>query len=117
MVTKLDRAEAVPDIVSRWNGGRRTYAIVFDLDTEILAEKYPSPSWKKAYRDIRDGLQPFGFTWQQGSVQFGGPNVTPVTCVLAVQELVRRFDWLRPSVRDIRMLRIEKNNDLMPALQ
>jgi virulence-associated protein VapD len=27
------------------------------------------------------------------------------------------FDWLAPSVRDIRMLRIEDNNDLMPAIE
>jgi virulence-associated protein VapD len=35
---------------------------------------------------------------------------------MAVQELVRRFYWLTASVRDIRMLRTEENNDLMPAL-
>ncbi|HZY98533.1 MAG TPA: hypothetical protein VFE36_03085 [Candidatus Baltobacteraceae bacterium] len=114
MATLLE--PAVLDHSLRWNGGRRMYAIVFDLDTEALANAYPTSNWNNAYRDIRDGLCEFGFTWQQGSVQFGGPDVTPVVCVLAVQELVRRFSWLAPSVRDIRMLRIEENNDLMPAL-
>ena len=27
------------------------------------------------------------------------------------------YDWFAPSVRDIRMLRIEDNNDLMPAIE
>jgi len=92
------------------------YAIAFDLDTEELQRQYPSPSWQNAYRDVRDALFEYGFTWQQGSVQFGGADVTPVTCVLAVQELARRYDWFSGSVRDIRMLRIEENNDLSPAI-
>jgi virulence-associated protein VapD len=92
------------------------YAIAFDLDTEALQKNYGSPSWQNAYRDIRDALFDRGFTWQQGSVQFGGPDVTPVTCVLAVQDLNRRFAWFRRSVRDIRMLRIEESNDLRSVL-
>jgi len=43
-------------------------------------------------------------------------KVDAVTCVLAVQELSRTFPWFAASVRDIRMLRIEDNNDLKPAL-
>jgi len=35
---------------------------------------------------------------------------------LAAQALKRRFEWFQPSVRDIRMLRIEENNDLGTAL-
>lgn len=40
-----------------------------------------------------------------------------VTCVLAVQDLTRRLAWFRPAVRDMRMLRIEENNDLGPAIE
>jgi virulence-associated protein VapD len=43
--------------------------------------------------------------------------VDAVACVLAVQELASRYDWFTPSVRDIRMLRIEENNNLMPAVE
>jgi virulence-associated protein VapD len=92
------------------------YAIAFDLDTEKLERYYSSSSWQNAYRDIRDALYEKGFTWQQGSVQFGGPTITPVSCVLAVQDLARRFDWFAQSVRDIRMLRIEENSDLLAAI-
>jgi virulence-associated protein VapD len=31
--------------------------------------------------------------------------------------LAKRYPWFAPSVRDIRMLRIEENNNLMPAVE
>lgn len=94
------------------------YAITFDLDAETLRETYHNTSHNNAYMDIRRVLvDEFGFEWQQGSVYFGGQDMDAVTCVLSVQELVARFDWFAPSVRDIRMLRIEDNNDLMPAIE
>jgi virulence-associated protein VapD len=43
--------------------------------------------------------------------------VSPVTCVLAVQDLSKCYDWFAPSVRDIRMLRIEEGNDLREAME
>lgn len=94
------------------------YAITFDLNIETLKEAYQTPSYNNAYMDIRRVLvEEFNFDWQQGSVYFGRPTVDAVICVLAVQELTARFDWFGPSVRDIRMLRIEDNNDLMPAIE
>jgi len=95
---------------------RFLFAIALDLDTEMLAQTYGSPSHNNAYADIKRFLQGKGFDWQQGSVYFGGSSVDAVTCVLAVQELSRSFPWFAASVRDIRMLRIEDNNDLKPAL-
>jgi virulence-associated protein VapD len=93
------------------------YAITFDLDTQTLEASYGAPSWRNAYADIRNVLSTHGFDWQQGSVYFGGDEVNAVTCVVAVQDLTKRFAWFRPSVRDIRMLRIEENNDLGPAIE
>ena len=93
------------------------YAISFDLDTATLEKAYGSTSWRNAYTDIRNALREHGFDWQQGSVYFGDDNVTAVTCVLATQDLTKRFDWFAASVRDMRMLRIEENNDLGPAIE
>ena len=94
------------------------YAITFDLDTEMLRQTYHNESTGNAYGDIRKVLvDEFGFTWTQGSVYFGGDAVDAVTCVMATQELASRYDWFNPSVRDIRMLRIEDNNDLRPAIE
>ena len=92
------------------------YAISFDMDIESLRQHYGDP-YNGAYLEIRRVLERFGFRWQQGSTYFGGETVNAVTCVMAAMELARSHAWFAPSVRDIRMLRIEENNDLMPAVQ
>jgi virulence-associated protein VapD len=92
------------------------YAIVFDLDTQTLEATYGGTSRRDAYGEVRKALKDFGFDWQQGSTYFGNDAVDAITCVLAVQDVTSRFAWFAPSVRDIRMLRIEENNDLSPAI-
>ena len=94
----------------------RVYAVAFDMDIEQLRANYGDP-YNNAYLEIRRVLQRHGFTWQQGSVYFGGESVSAVTCVLAAIDLAQRLAWFASSVRDIRMLRIEELNDLMPAVQ
>jgi virulence-associated protein VapD len=94
----------------------RVCAIAFDMDIEQLWTNY-GDAYNNAYLEIRRVLQRHGFSWQQGSVYFGGPEVTAVTCVLAAIDLARSLPWFAASVRDIRMLRIEELNDLMPAIQ
>ena len=96
--------------------GGRMYAIAFDMDIESLRQHYGDP-YNGAYLEIRRVLERFCFKWQQGSTYFGGETVNAVTCVMAAMELARTYPWFAPSVRDIRMLRIEENNDLMPAVQ
>jgi virulence-associated protein VapD len=96
--------------------GGRVYAIAFDMDIEQLRTNYGDP-YNNAYLEIRRVLQRHGFTWQQGSVYFGGDTVTAVTCVLAAIDLAQSLPWFAASVRDIRMLRIEELNDLMQAVQ
>ena len=92
------------------------YAISFDMDIDSLRTHYGDP-YNNAYAEIRRVLQRHGFEWQQGSVYFGGEGINAVTCVLAAIELARVLPWFAASVRDIRMLRIEEFNDLMPAVQ
>lgn len=94
------------------------YAIAFDMDTDTLKKTYGNDSYNNAYTDIRKLLAKHHFTPQQGSVYFGDPvKVDAVTCVLAIFDLSRTYSWFAPSVRDIRMLRIEEQNDLMSAVQ
>lgn len=94
-----------------------TYAIAFDLDTKVLEASYPAASWQNAYADIARFLREEGFDRQQGSVYFGNDDIDVVSCQLAVQKLTLTYPWFAPSLRDIRMLRIEDNNDLMPAVE
>jgi virulence-associated protein VapD len=94
------------------------YAIAFDLDTATLQQAYHTPTYTNAYNDIRARLvNRHGFAWQQGSVYFGGETVNAVSCVVAVIDLTNTFPWFAASVRDIRMLRIEEQNDLRPAIE
>lgn len=99
----------------RWSAGR-VYAISFDLDVNKLEQHHPSKDRTAAYGDIRRVFARHGFRGQQGSVYFGHDKTTPVHCVLAVQDASARYPWFKFVVKDIRMLRVEENNDLMPAV-
>lgn len=92
------------------------YAIVFDFDTTVLEQTCPNQSWRNACAEVRNDLTPRGFAWQQGSMYFGDQSVDAVRCVTVVQKMVKQFPWFTPSARDVRMLRIEENNDLRVAL-
>jgi virulence-associated protein VapD len=97
-------------------GRTRVYAITFDTDIESLRANYGDP-YNNAYLEIRRVLERHGFRWQQGSVYFGGEEINAVTCVLAAQDLAKSLPWFAACVRDIRMLRIEEFNDLLPAIK
>jgi virulence-associated protein VapD len=92
------------------------YAIAFDLDTNTLKEAL-GDNYPKAYADIKTVLMKYGFSHQQGSVYFGDSGVDAVTAVTATQKLTKTFPWFAASISDIRMLRIEDNNDLRPAIE
>jgi virulence-associated protein VapD len=92
------------------------YAIAFDMDIEQLRVQYGDP-YNNAYLEIRRVLERHQFQWQQGSVYFGGAAVTAATVMVAVIDLATELPWFAASVRDIRMLRIEELNDLMPVIQ
>ena len=109
--TEFSASESLPP-----NTEKRMYAVAFDMDIESLRANYGDP-YNNAYVEIRKVLQGHGFTWQQGSMYFGGEKINAVSCVLAVIDVSTRLEWFAASVRDIRMLRIEELNDLMPAVQ
>lgn len=92
------------------------YAIAFDMDIDQLRVQYGDP-YNNAYLEIRRVLEKHQFHWQQGSMYFGGPEVTAATVTVAVIDLVSELPWFAAAVRDIRMLRIEELNDLMPVVQ
>lgn len=117
LLDRLDISELTAGSALPAPGGIRMYAVAFDLDTETLRERYPTPYPEHAYNDIKKRLVEDGFTWTQGSVYFGDPKrVDAVKCVIAVQRLAKELPWFQYAVRDIRMLRIEENNDLLPAI-
>jgi virulence-associated protein VapD len=94
---------------------QRVYAIAFDLNT-TTAEKLCGTNWRNCYAQIAHVLADFGFARKQGSVYFGDHTSDAVRCVMAVQELDRRYAWFGRVVTDLRMLRVDEDNDLLPAL-
>lgn len=97
--------------------GGRMYAIVFDFDTNTFEQTYPNAPWRNAYTDVRNYLTARGFEWKKDSIYFGNDEIDAARCVRVVQKLAAKYNWFTPSVKDIRMLRIEENNDLLAALQ
>jgi len=94
----------------------RVYAIAFDLDS-ASAERNCGPNWRGiCYAKIASVFAEYGFTRVQGSVYFGDETSDAVHCVMAVQAADSRFAWFAQSVRDLRMLRVDEDNDLMPAI-
>lgn len=120
--------ENEPDIINAaakfFSQRKRMFAIAFDMDTDLMMAEYISlnpnnnpDSYKNWYQGcIRTVLVSHGFTWKQGSVYFGDDTVNEVKTVVAVQDLQRQYPWFIKCVRDIRMLRIEAQSDLKPAL-
>lgn len=96
--------------------GGSMYAIVFDLDQQMLNDLYHGNTPSNAYNDIRKFLTQRGFEWKQGSTYFGDDSIDAIKCVMVVQKLARQYDWFTPAVKDIRMLRIEEDNDLKIAI-
>jgi virulence-associated protein VapD len=95
----------------------RAFAILLDFDIGLLEQLYPDGQWQKAYADVCLFLTARGFQWKHGGLYIGNPiKIDAVQCVLSVQKLAAKHPWFRPSLRDIRMLRIEENSDLMAAL-
>ncbi len=87
------------------------YAISFDFDVKKLEEHHPLKNRTAGYDDVRRVLERHGFRGIQGSVYFGGAD--PVDCFVAVKDATDRYPWLKFVVRDIRMLRVEENSNLM----
>lgn len=117
-ITWVDTEPSYAESTDDGGSGGRMYAVAFDLDTNELSKQWNGNSPNYAYQAIANFLKKRGFEWKQGSVYFGDATMDPVKCVLAVQDLSKTYAWFNPQVvRDIRMLRIEENNDLNPVLQ
>lgn len=95
-----------------------TYGILLDMDHETLKKVYHDDRYAQAYADIRNTLSTYGLAHQQGGLYFGeSDKVNAVVCVIAVTDLTRKHPWFAAAVKSVRMLRIEENADLLPAVR
>lgn len=104
-----------PDAGGELERSSRVFAISFDLMIDAIRAHYRSHE-TQAYHDIRRVLESHNFTHMQGSLYFSRPNGTAVDVFVAIKDLQETFPWFDKVVRDLRMFRIEENNDLMPLI-
>ena len=106
-VTPMRRGAKEPSPSYRRNN--RVYAVAYDLRAEA-ALRYG------AYEKIGRILAEHGFSRQQGSVFYGTAETQASHCFKAVLEMHRKFPWFWEVVNDMRMLRIDENDDLLSVV-
>lgn len=88
------------------------YAIAFDLRVEDLRDAYGEP-YSGAYAEVQRELEDLGFTWAQGSLYLTNADNELVAVFRAIERL-KRIDWFRASVRDVRAFKVESWSDFTP---
>jgi len=86
----------------------RTYAILARLD---------GPHQTTRSTQIALALAEFGFTRQQDGLYVGDASMNAVHCITTVQKVARRLEWFSEAARTLRLLRIDEDTDLMPAIK
>lgn len=84
------------------------FAIAFDMDIKELRTTYGEP-YNNAYYEIKILLRKFDFYNTQGSVYLTDKNDMS-NLFAAIYEL-KKTDWFKKSVRDIRSFRVEDWSD------
>jgi len=90
------------------------YAIAFDMVVAELKEYYGEP-YNNAYFEIKTVLREYEFYNTQGSVYLTEKN-NMANLFLAIEAL-KKIDWFRKSVRDIRAFRVEDWSDFTAVIK
>jgi virulence-associated protein VapD len=119
------------------------YAITFDFDTRCLEQHFtpvddtqqldidmdiilPAGSseqakryYPKAYTLVRRYLEQNGFEWRQGSVYFFKDRTLQDNLVVLkiIKRLAKKYPWFLDCSRDVRILKIEAENDVLAFLK
>ena len=80
------------------------FALSFDMVIADLKKHYGEP-YNSAYFEIKHLLLKYDFFWVQGSTYFVDTN--DLSNLFRAIEALKRIDWFRLSVRDIRGYRVE----------
>ena len=90
------------------------YAIAFDMVVADLKEYYGEP-YNNAYFEIKTILREYEFFNTQGSVYLTEKN-NMANLFLAIEAL-KKIEWFRKSVRDIRAFRVEDWSDFTAIIK
>lgn len=84
------------------------FAIAFDMAVGNLRNYYGEP-YNNAYFEIGKLLRDYGFFNTQGSVYLTQSN--DMANLFRAMEALKKVEWFRKSVRDIRAFRVEDWSD------
>ena len=90
------------------------YAIAFDMVVADLKEYYGEP-YNNAYFEVKMVLRKYEFYNTQGSVYLTEKN-NMANLFLAIEAL-KKIEWFKKSVRDIRAFRVEDWSDFTAVIQ
>ncbi len=90
------------------------FAIAFDLNIAAVDRHHPRKN-RGAYRDIRTTLAPHGFKRIQGSTYVA--NHEDLSQLHLAVVALHRLDWFGPSVKNIRVFRMEEGADFTSIMQ
>ena len=80
------------------------YALAFDMEVDELKKHYGDSN--DAYLEIKQELESFGFECIQARLYISN-NENDLTNVYKVINRLRKIDWFKKSVRDVRAFRVE----------
>ena len=90
------------------------FAIPFDMVVSDLKKIYGEP-YNNAYFEIGVILRKYGFYNTQGSVYLTERN--DMANLYRAIEALKKTDWFRDSVRDIRAFKVEDWSDFTPVFK
>lgn len=90
------------------------FAIAFDMVVSDLKKNYGEP-YNNAYFEIGVILRKYGFYNTQGSVYLTERN--DMANLYRAIEALKKTDWFRNSVRDIRAFKVEDWSDFTPVFK
>jgi virulence-associated protein VapD len=96
------------------------YAIAFDMDTKKMVEKFTETNYRNKYKEIENFLADHYFHWTQGSLYYGDKDREKVNMPKTfkmLNELNEQFPWFKDCVRDIRILTIGEDDNLITYLR
>ena len=86
------------------------YAISFDMEVAKLKENYGEP-YNPAYDEIRKTMRDLEFEWVQGSLYLATKENNNLTYVYKAIDTLKKIEWFKKSVRDIRAFKVEDWSD------
>jgi virulence-associated protein VapD len=96
------------------------YAIAFDMDTKKMSELFGETNYRNKYKEVENFFEEHHFHWTQGSLYYGDSDRAKVnmpSTFKMLDNLNKTFPWFKDCVKDIRILTIGEDDNLMSYLK